>query len=463
MSIIKNYGSLFTRVYISIIAGLVLTATIFAFLGSQFFFTSEAERFLQDARFFTEKHLSHVNSVSEGIDANLYKELLEKKSVSFYIFDFELIPKWNGQSPCPDCEFISLTDNVPVYVKERGLYVAIFDLEDTEYSLVFSENRDFFVPEVEWYKDTEIIFTLSLLFAMGIALALTIYLPIRRLDGYLRKLLVTYRSFGNGDISIRANEQVPRPISTLAISFNEMANEIEDKIKQTQIFAQAISHEIRTPLSRIQLTCDLARRSLPESKQPIFNDIDDYIEEINQLTVNIVTVAKLAPTESNRSSLKLIHIELVEFVQSRLRVHSPDKGKMIVSSQTPVFIDTEQTLAQLVLDNILKNAEKYTKSGVWVHIDRQKEHTLVSVHDDGSGIPEDKRREIFLAFSRLDKSRNTQSGGFGLGLTITMSAAKILGWKIRVDDSQYGGAMFTLTIPSCSSSSSVPPVSEESI
>jgi len=104
-------------------------------------------------------------------------------------------------------------------------------------------------------------------------------------------------------------------------------------------------------------------------------------------------------------------------------------------------------MARLVFDNILKNAGNYTHDKVWMTLDENSENWLVVIEDNGSGIPEDRRDDVFLPFARLDSSRASTTGGLGLGLAIAMSAAKKLTWDIKVNDSSYGGAKFSIVIP----------------
>lgn len=118
--------------------------------------------------------------------------------------------------------------------------------------------------------------------------------------------------------------------------------------------------------------------------------------------------------------------------------------KMTFSILTSVSLPV--TLAKLVLDNLVKNGDRYGNGLVKITIDRADIHWIIDVEDNGVGIPEDKRSEIFLAFSRLDASRNANNGGFGLGLAIANSAAKLLNWTISVSDSDLGGAKFRLSI-----------------
>ncbi|WP_443088769.1 sensor histidine kinase [Vibrio sp. SCSIO 43137] len=400
-----------------------------------------------DAKYFAERYVLNQKTSEADNHSDLYSELKQKGKATFYIFDFELIPDWKGGPPCKGCQLVKRIDGIPIFLKEDSLYVAVFVLEGGSEAFVFSENRDFFDPEIQWYEDSELLFILGLFLSICSSLALTTYIPVRRFQKNLSHLLLIKKRFAKGELSARADENVPEPISVLAYSFNKLADDIEDKIKQSQIFAHAISHEIRTPLSRIQLIGDLIRSRKEQDNSDLFDELDMYINDINELTTNIVMAAKLSSLDESQRELEYHVVDIEDFCRSRLAFISPAKGKFDSRLPLRTRLLVEPTLARLLLDNIIANADKYTKTKVWLSLTRQSEFVCVEVEDDGPGIPEDKFREIFLAFSRLDSSRSNDTGGFGLGLAIASRSAKILDWQIKVSNRIYGGARFTIYIP----------------
>ncbi|MEF1187474.1 HAMP domain-containing sensor histidine kinase [Vibrio sinaloensis] len=205
---------------------------------------------------------------------------------------------------------------------------------------------------------------------------------------------------------------------------------------------------MRTPLSRIQMACDLARRKDCQNREQLFDNIDDYIEDIADLTSDILQLSKLNNRVGLKDQTEIIAISLKQFCRDRL--------SMIAGCETRLHLDPDMlfdevslptALAKLVLDNLIKNAERYGNGIVEVSLHEYPTCWTIDVEDNGQGIPEDKREEIFLAFARLDKSRNANDGGFGLGLAIANNAARILNWTISVDQSHLGGARFTIIVP----------------
>ncbi len=108
------------------------------------------------------------------------------------------------------------------------------------------------------------------------------------------------------------------------------------------------------------------------------------------------------------------------------------------------------------MNNLLGNALKYAHKEVQVSMQESDNHCLIHIDDDGPGIPQDKRTDIFSPFTRLDESRTRDSGGHGLGLTITQRIIKAHGGEVLVSDSlihsKQTGARFTLSMPKSHSS-----------
>ena len=208
---------------------------------------------------------------------------------------------------------------MPIYLSDRNLYSAVFQLPNSKYSFVFSEVGDFFSPTIEWYEDSERHFLIALLIAVIIAIGASIYLPVRRFQERIELLVEKQQQFGRGRLSTRSDMDDIHPVSELANSFNLMAEEIESKVKQNHIFAQAIPHEVRTPLSRIQLATDLLRRGATAEQQVLFDDIDGYIGDIDQLTSEIIMLSKLNVIDSAYFDLITTSCDLVDHCLDRIR------------------------------------------------------------------------------------------------------------------------------------------------
>ncbi|NOH52011.1 HAMP domain-containing protein [Vibrio coralliilyticus] len=434
--------STFTKAYISLATGLVITVVAFLTLGSDFMRKTEVEIFLNDGQFFVNQYIEQ-----RGQPNSLYKELTNTGKQHFYIFNLSLVNVKPDTLPCSDCRELYRLKSIPVYLVEDNLYAAVFPLPNSAKSIMFSENRDFFEPQFEWYEDSEVMFVIGLVAWIFVSLGVFVYVPIRHLHNQINQLNRASRRFGRGEFSARIDSDNFRlPLKELAESFNYMADDIEGHVKQSQIYTQAIPHEVRTPLSRIQLASDLARRNAVEEQEPFFDDIDRYVDDISALTASVVQISRVGGlTESELLDTQNLlpehwlkqRIDRQEHYNKQISFHAS------LTEPAPA-LDVLETLANLVIDNLLQNAFRYADAAVAITLIGFDNTLVIDIEDDGAGIPKDKYDEIFLAFSRLDESRH--SDGFGLGLTIASEAAKRLSWRISLGESELGGARFTVLI-----------------
>ncbi|MFM2590183.1 sensor histidine kinase [Vibrio sp. TBV020] len=379
----------------------------------------------------------------------LYEKLNRFGELTFYDYKLALKNDWDESQPlCVHCTMHMSSQGTKVYINDDELLMMAIPIPNSNYHLVFQEIDDPYNVSTPWHEDEEIHFMISLFITMSIALGLLIYLPLHRVNKRVNRLIRVQERFGQGELNARAEAYHISPIKEIAQSFNEMAEDIERRVKQNQIFSHAIPHEIRTPLSKIQMACDLARREDCQNREQLFNDIDDYIEDISDLTSDILQLSKLNNRigVGEQSSEKIVPLR--KFCRCRLDMMASSTIKLIIADDV---VEDEAVLtpafAKLVLDNLIKNADRYGNGLVEVTLHEYQSCWTIDVEDDGHGIPEEKRQEIFMAFSRLDKSRNANNGGFGLGLAIANNAARNLNWTISVDQSHLGGARFTVVIP----------------
>ncbi|NOH62471.1 ATP-binding protein [Vibrio sp. RE88] len=434
--------STFTKAYISLATGLVITVVAFLILGSDFMRRSEVEIFLNDGQFFVNQYIEQ-----RGQPNSLYKELTNTGQQQFYIFNLSLVNVKPEALPCSDCRELYRLKSIPIYLVEDNLYAAVFPLPNSAKSLMFSENRDFFEPQFEWYEDSEVMFVIGLIAWIFVSLGVFVYVPIRHLHNQINQLNRASRRFGCGEFSARIDSGNFRlPLKELAESFNHMADDIEGHVRQSQIYTQAIPHEVRTPLSRIQLASDMARRNAVHEQEPFFDDIDRYVDDISSLTASVVQISRVGGL-TERELLDTQNLLPEHWLKQRIdrQEHHNKQINFHASLTEPApAMDVLETLANLVIDNLLQNAFRYADAAVAITLIGFDNTLVIDIEDDGAGIPKDKYDEIFLAFSRLDESRH--SDGFGLGLTIASEAAKRLNWRISLGESELGGARFTVLI-----------------
>ncbi len=451
--------SLFTRLYLSVAIAVIVSGTLSLIIIEKWDSQNEIDEFV----FFTDYVYADLLKQGE-IQPNNKLQNLDKspKVIDVLSMSWQIVPI--NTSPCDGCQLIGHSGKVDVYRNELDQFMAVYILSksntwlfigdlETE-TVILDESEGLLFPEEysEQYEDEEFeefsfdeIAPILLLITVLITIASTIYWPIRALQNQIEKLIKVQHQFGAGDMNIKAEETLAKPLNELATSFNVMASSIKDTVNENQLFAQAVPHEVRTPLSRIQLATGLLRKS-NESKQSVelLDNIDTYIGDINELISQVVAFSRLNSTNDEGEFELYQSIELCGFIDSRIKaIKCEEKLKVIRLIEKSHEIATNPAYLRLLVDNLLKNASIHAKSQIIISLNTINEQIELAIEDDGDGIPQESFDTIFMPFSRLDVSRSRKTGGLGLGLAISKAACKRMNSELVVENGRQGGAKFT--------------------
>ena len=266
-------------------------------------------------------------------------------------------------------------------------------------------------------------------------------LRIQAIEGTLERIR-------KGDLSARVEMQGTDEISRLAQTLNHMAGHIQRLLDAQRELTQAVSHELRTPLARLRFGMEmLAESDDIEHRYEQLERLDEDVEQLNQLIDEILTYANL---EKGTPDLAFEPVDMVVLMQRiqretealrkpvRLEVVMPEA---LVADAVPRYIHR-------VIQNLVGNALRYVNTVVRVTCAVDGDKVVLSVEDDGQGIPEDQRSRVFEPFTRLDDSRTRSTGGYGLGLSIVNRIVFWFSGDIRVAASEsLGGAAFIMRWP----------------
>jgi signal transduction histidine kinase len=271
---------------------------------------------------------------------------------------------------------------------------------------------------------------------------------------------------GKGDLTVRSEVSSNDEIGILSNSFNKMIEEnklLLDKVveydKLKTEFIANMSHELRTPLNIIFSTAQLF--SLYISKEKGLNNVDkltQYTNTIKQncyrllrLVNNLIDITKI---DSGFMKLNLKNKNIVEVVE-KITLSTVD---YIQSMSRTIIFDTnteEQIMAvdeekiERILLNLISNAVKFTKSGgiIEVIMYNTSTYSVITVRDNGIGIPEDKLSQVFERFKQVDNLLSRRHEGSGIGLSIVKSLVEMHEGKISVKSKYEEGTEFTIIIP----------------
>lgn len=241
-------------------------------------------------------------------------------------------------------------------------------------------------------------------------------------------------------------------LAQLALSFNRMAEKLDQTENMRRQLIGDISHELRTPLTTIKGTMegliDGVLPAIPETYQ-------DIHRETRRLEKLVADLQELSRVEAGSYPLARLPVEilpLIESVARRLRPQFEGKGVSleIISPDELPKVQADPDRISQVLINLIGNALQYTPENgqVSVIVSQVGNEIHTSVTDSGIGIPVEHLAHIFIRFYRVDKSRSRAGGGSGIGLTIAKHLVEAHGGKIWAESKGTGnGSTFTFSLP----------------
>ncbi|WP_281561572.1 ATP-binding protein [Thalassomonas sp. RHCl1] len=282
-------------------------------------------------------------------------------------------------------------------------------------------------------------------------LALIISLLSWAMYRYLRQVAKVSRALAGGDFTSRMPTYRIPALQELGNDINQMATALEDKTQENIILTGAIHHELRIPVTRLRLALDIALSGgSEESIRELLQDMDEDLEELSALMEEILTISRLRLNSVEIAREEVGLQQILDRVMAQIDEQIKDtKAEITVSlSTTPEFsVWANPTLLERALFNVISNGIKYCQSRVDITLSREKDQVILSVVDDGPGIEEDERARIIKPFYRTDKSRNRDTGGFGLGLAIANMVVKDTCGRLSITDSPLGGARVSFHWP----------------
>ncbi len=220
-----------------------------------------------------------------------------------------------------------------------------------------------------------------------------------------------------------------------AIAFIKMKERINRQISERTQMLAGVSHDLRTPLTRMKLLSTM----LPDGQ-----DKKDFLSDIDEMEKMLDGYLDFVSGEGGEKATFVDMNELILSIINKFR-NTQAMIRYSTNDQVSAIQGREQALKR-ALTNIISNAFRYGKT-IAVKLESNNNKLEVTIDDDGPGIPVDKREDVFKAFYRLDESRNKETGGVGLGLSIAKDVITSHGGKIELLDSPLGGLRVLVSIP----------------
>jgi two-component system, OmpR family, sensor histidine kinase CpxA len=259
----------------------------------------------------------------------------------------------------------------------------------------------------------------------------------RYLTSPIKNLSLATKQLAGGDLKVRIGIKRRDEIGKLSRDFDEMAERIESLITSQERLTRDISHELRSPLARMNVALELAKNS-PNS-ETFLTRIETESNRLNEMISNILTLSKLESKSETIGKQELNLTKLFENVVADAEFESKGKEKSVeVLKAEDCRIFGNERLIRSAIENVLRNAVRYTKDRVVVSLKRDGKTAVISIEDFGGGIPESDIKEIFRPFYRVSESRTRKSGGIGLGLAITEQAVQAHQGEVFAKNTENG-------------------------
>ncbi len=245
--------------------------------------------------------------------------------------------------------------------------------------------------------------------------------------------------------------RVPTPphhdeIGRLARTVNQMLGRLQLSAENQRRFVADAAHELRSPIASLRVQLETARDHDWTGER---GRVDDMLHETARMEGLVDQLLLLARAGADDSWLRLTVVDLDDIVDSGISWLGSDGAVVIdTSAVEPVQLSGDGALLEQVVRNLVQNAAGHAREIVRVSLSAGLgEVALLTVDDDGPGVPQDRREDIFERFVRLDESRDRVRGGVGLGLAIVSEIVHAHGGRIHVGDSPLGGARFVVELP----------------
>ncbi|MDX2036599.1 MAG: ATP-binding protein [Isosphaeraceae bacterium] len=302
-----------------------------------------------------------------------------------------------------------------------GRLAAVIRPQGSRYRFVWVV-EPWFDPPSPW---PFIAVVVTIIAAMGSALALYLSVPLRRLRRVMDR-------FGRGDLQARVGSRRRDEIGVVAREFDLLAERVETLVNAERRLLQDVSHELRSPLTRLDVAVDLAIKR--EDRGPLLARIRRDVSRLTELVGELLHLTRVEGDPSTRA-LDIVRLgELLETLVEDCTIEAETKGcRLAYESSWPGPMQGDSELLRRAFENVLRNAIRHAPQGTAIEVSLRPcgDGAKVVVRDFGPGVPTEALPSLFEPFFRVEEDRSRESGGVGLGLAIARRAVAIHGGRIE--------------------------------
>jgi len=298
------------------------------------------------------------------------------------------------------------------------------------------------------------------LLGMGLATILSVFI-LKTMTRPLLKMEAVAHAIANGEFGKQVPVVTNDEVGKLASSLNNMSLQLKEKIeaierldKTRQEFVSNVSHELRTPLTVIQSFSEAILDGLVKEEKVRDFYLKNILEESKRLKRLVDDLLDLKALEAGQTLADMEYVLISKLVMvtsgnfmSLAKEKNIDLNVTIKDKEVTVYGNIDRL--KQVMTNLIGNAIAHTQPGGRVEImeEQKDDRVLISVADNGPGIPPEEIEHIWERFYKVDKSRSRGAGGTGLGLAIARRIVELHGGTITVESAPGQGAVFIVNLP----------------
>jgi two-component system osmolarity sensor histidine kinase EnvZ len=289
------------------------------------------------------------------------------------------------------------------------------------------------LPQRRLFSSSGYVFLLWVAGASIVLLVLSI-LFMRNQVRPIRRLAVAADRFGRGQDVPKFKPEGANEVRQAARAFIDMRRRIQRQVSQRTDMLAGVSHDLRTPLTRLNLELEMLSETV---------NVEGMKQDVHEMERMVAGYIDFVRGDGEE---QFEFIELKTLFDKMIAALNRQRVAVAQDVEEGLRVRVRPLAFERALNNLMVNASKYGEH-VWVSafLDDGKVH--IQIEDDGPGIAEEMLSEVFKPFKRVDDSRNAETGGVGLGLSIAMDIVQSHGGNIELSTSTYGGLCAVVRLP----------------
>ena len=290
---------------------------------------------------------------------------------------------------------------------------------------------EFLVPKDRLQSSSARMFALWITFPAILLISIAIIF-LKNQTRPIINLANASEKFGRGEDIDEFRPSGAAEIRRAGYEFERMRKRISRHLNQRSEMLSGISHDLRTPLTRIKLQLAFIK------DKKISKQLSEDIIEMEKMLNEYLQFSSSQSTEETET------FDISELLKTTIEKYK--KKEIIVEAKDRIYFNGKKNLIRRCFNNLIDNAIKYSKN-INIKLNKTANIITIIIDDDGPGIPENERENVFKPFYKINKSRGDTKSSVGLGLSLTSDTIKSHGGNVKLDSSPAGGLRVMVFLP----------------